>query len=367
MVVDNARENPTLWKDGVTPDDAELHQVSGSNTLSGTGDILFRFGLKSKNPEPEPRYATATLRINNTNYTLFLRQGEAADYVYRPEDPATGATTTRPLAVRFSPYNLTDPNLNETTVLSNQTAINGGKFVDFPTQAGAFWQWGTDISNTATYTPFVRRAYHPVNPTGASAIWDSDSSYPTANNVWSEFTGANRLETCPEGWRRPMMKDDNIATEPSTSAPANASELMQSLFYDTVNGASGSATDLYYGYYADGFFDRYPIVNASGTAYPAGAANSAVNTATKDVAYRGMLITNPFTNAGLFIPAAGYRNSGNGGLQAAGVQGNAWSSSAYSASQGWLFRVGQSYIYNNVSLTYDNHTWGYSVRCVSDN
>ncbi len=377
VVVDNARENATLWKDGVTPDDAELYQVSGSNTLSGNGDILFRFGLKSTNPNPvtsdfkamnpetgdivnsrAPRYATATLNINGTNHKLFLRQGEAADYVYRRTDLISvyeygySKEIARTWAAKFSPYNLTDENLSE-TVLSSQTAINGGKFVEFPTQAGAFWQWGTSLTRS-NYTNYLRRAYHPVNPTGVPAIWDDDDYYFPGSGVWSEFTGNNRLETCPEGWRRPM--DNN---ELSTGV-ANTNELLQSLFI-TTNENNGSDRHRYFGYYADGFFDRLPIVNSV-----TNDTNSAVSANTKDAAYRGLLFTNPATNASLFVPAAGYHDYYYGNLQYAGSIGQAWTSSSnanYSETSSWYLFINKSF----ARLGSTNHTGGFSIRCVSDN
>ncbi|MDR1698428.1 MAG: fibrobacter succinogenes major paralogous domain-containing protein [Prevotellaceae bacterium] len=361
VVVDNVRgSNATLWT--AAPDDAELYQLAyGKSELDGgSGDILFRLGLKSKNPNPAtPRYGTLTLTVGTNTYKLFIRQGEEADYVFRKTDPATGTTTTRPLAVKFSPYNLTDPNLTEETpALGVQTAYRGGVFVDFPTQAGAFWQWGTDLTGGGN-PELLRHAYHPTKPTAAIAGWDDDYIYPAANDTWNEFTGANRLETCPSGWRRPMV-GDTISNHSNQAASGN--ELMQSLFKVTFDGASSntnSTNDRYFGYYADGFFDRRPIEKAVGAS---SREKSVVSGNTKDAAYIGLLFTNPATNASLFTPAGGYRNYRDGSLSNAGYDGCFWSSSAFSSHRGWYLNV----LSSNANQSYNYHPNGFTVRCVPE-
>ncbi len=397
ITLDELREgDDNLWTDN--PGDAENYQITnGVSELTRTGgDILFRIGTKSTNPKPvssdwknpdgsnsrPPRYGTITLTIDNTPYTLYMRQGEAADYVFSSTDPINcdpnktctpTALNDRPWAVKFSPYNLTDRDLNETTQLSHQTVYQEGEFVKFPTQAGAYWQWGTDISNTATYEPYLRRAYHPtkdmadiLSAGNGISSWDGDNTYSANNDTWGEFTDDNRLETCPEGWRRPkVLFDDHIDTDLSgnTAAPASGSELMQSLFYTTFDNSGSNRNDAnhrYFGYYADGFFDRRPIGRSATSTANAAVAVSAN---TKDVAYRGLLFTNPFTKASLFMPVGGLRNDAVGTLvSAGGADGKYWTSSSDSSASAWRFAASISVIaQENTNV----HTFGHSVRCVS--
>ena len=138
---------------------------------------------------------------------------------------------------------------------------------------------------------------------------------------------------------------------------------MQSLFSTTVDGATSNTNSTnyrYWGYYADAFFDRRPFVDAVGTTDAAN--NSAVSVTTRDVAYIGMLFTNPTTGASLFIPAAGFRNPSNGTLQYTGNRGYYWSRSAYSTNNSWNLRVGSSDAYQ-FSVT---RAYGSAVRCVRE-
>jgi hypothetical protein len=372
--------DPNLWT--ATPGEAENYQLTGnSQIISGTGNILFRVGLKRKNPNPatnadpvdgfgkQPRYAQLTLTVGGVAYTLFLRQGEAADYLFRPTDASTGTFTssTRPLAAKFSPYNLTNVNIPDNPSGSNYldvsvpTAVRGGVFVDYPTKAGAFWQWGTDISNGNAQN-YIRRAFHPVNPpTGDIINWDSDNSYPASNDTWNEFTGANSLETCPTGWRRPSMGAINST---STTLLATNSEIMHSLFLNTMDNSTrethvAAGSNHYIGYYADGYFDRRPIVLGLGS-----DPSYAVSASNKNAAYQGILYTNPASNASLFLPSAGQRHAWNvdGPLFYAGADGTYWSRSAHNASNGWAF----TFNINDTYQYFGSHAYGLCIRCVKE-
>jgi hypothetical protein len=363
----NGGYDPAIWTDN--PDDAENHQLPSARVTSiptRTGNILFRIGATSTNPAdtdadykyPDntigkpPRYATVTLTVNGTPYKLFCRQGEAADFVFTTSntytDPSTNGTLPRTLAKKFSPYNLTDALLDESGN-PHQAGYQGGSFVDYPTQAGAFFQWG--MNDNIIY------AYHPTNPaTGAVSGWSNN--YYTGG-YWNTIQATQ--ETCPDGWRRP---DDGSIIDVSIGN-ISESEMRQSLFaipknlYDNMNEITGNA----YGYYADGYFDRRHIV-ASAT----GKANSAVSRDTKDAAYIGMLFFNSANgNYSIFFPEGGVRGSSYGKLE--GASGTYWSSSAadYTHS-GWYFYFfynnSQSYIINIVAdYTRDG---AFSVRCVSE-
>ncbi|MDR1372625.1 MAG: InlB B-repeat-containing protein [Dysgonamonadaceae bacterium] len=355
-------DNGVNWDAPATPDDMNtadaLHQVSGtatavSGTVAANGTIYFRIGLTSAIPTGSaPRYGRILLSYNNNNKQqyLYIRQGENDDYVFRPEDAMNGGSNTvsgnRDLAAKFSPYNLTASTLTDGSTYV-QIATGGGEFVKYPTQAGAFFQW-------AAISGYERRAYHPATTTSLSSDW-SDV------NATGRWTGTNPLnsthETCPSGWRRPTAG----RTDDTSMPLASESELMQSLFSTTFNGSnSNNGNYRYCGYYADGYFDRRQIVNAVGSS---AASNSAVSASTKDVAYIGALFVNPATNASLFVPAAGSRNTSNGGLTQAGNQGRYWCSSSNEQAYGWSLY----FVYND--KTYQNSSYrscGFSVRCVAD-
>jgi hypothetical protein len=251
----------------------------------------------------------------------------------------------RDLAVKFSPYNLTNTSITESTVYVN-TGYQSGNFVKYPTQAGAFFQW------TGT-TGYERRAYHPTTTTSLGGNWSVN--FPNA--YWNTL-GATH-ETCPNGFRRPTVGDITTA---HTSQPASGSEYMQSLFYETLDNSNqnpNSDNYRYFGYYADGYFDRRPIVNAVGAS---AANNTAVSANTKDVAYIGILYTNPATNASLFVPAAGFRHFNNGTLTYSGDNGGYWTSSAYNGARIWgmYFRDGLAF------QAHHERSYGFTVRCVQE-
>ncbi len=355
------------------PGDAESYPVSGNATyVSGTaasgGSIVFRIGLKSKwngqagyDPGTKPaRYAVVALSYNNNSKTqlLFLRQGHEPDYLMRPGDKdgsnnAVGGADDRSYAKRFSPYNLTDPNIGaggNALANHNQLAERGGAFVDFPTQAGAFFQW----ANTGE----PRRAYHPANPTNnLISSWPANAS-PT---YWNSTTSALN-ETCPSAYRRPQ--DGDTTTAHNTAGVVAGSEMAQSLWltpgarfmtFEAIDTANSV-----WGYYADGFFDRR--TTSKQAAYSSDAtANSAVATNSSTVAYMGRLFYNPNNNASLFFPASGSRNTSNGYLCDPGRYGVYWSSSSDSSSGGIAICVGSdiAYRYGNAS-----RRGAFSVRCV---
>jgi hypothetical protein len=202
-------------------------------------------------------------------------------------------------------------------------------------------------------------AYHPTNPVNDPSLWHFDYSYNASCDTWDEFTGADRLETCPVGWRRPTV--GNITSLYNTQ-PADGSELMQSLFYTTFDG-SGSLTNSnnyrYFGYYADGYFDRRPVEDGLGQNF---ATKSAVSASTTNAAYIGLLFTHPTTKASLFVPGAGSRNANNGSLHDTGSYGYFFSSSAYNADYGWSL----SFMSSVANQTFKYRPYGFTVRCVAE-
>jgi hypothetical protein len=354
-----------------TPGDAESYQLPATRKISvnGTDNILFRIGVTGtdnrtasseykypdgSNGKP-PRYATITLTVDGTPYTIYCRQGEAADYVFNPttdtyDDPSTTGTVEalpRSLAKKFSPYNLTASDLTENSPYYGDIAPRGGSFVDYPTQAGALFQW-------AGGTSFERRAYHPTVTTVSG--W---SPLYMGINFWN--TLGTTHETCPTNWRRP--NDGAIDASQGASNNIVVSEIRQSLFDAPKDGQNNldETTGRGWGYYADGYFDRRPITTSKSN-----NLNSAVSPNSKDVAYIGTLFFNATSKHSLFMPAAGYRGTEQGALLNTGIIGSYWSSSGSEtgegANNGWRLEFNNSRARQSSSI----RSFGFAVRCVKD-
>ena len=357
------------------PKDADLHGffVNGNTqSVSGSGNIFFRIGLKQKFSD------LPSCELNNPNYTstfparyavilithrlgvqkLFLRQGEGADYLMRPEDGINSGgytNTVRPSAVRFSPYNLTAVGLTGTTqsVQINSTRSNAA-FTDFPTQAGAFFQWASTLN--------TRYAYSPVNPTGAVSGWDTGAP----STYWDALRATH--ESCPPGYRRPTDGAINVAVAhhmlgmPGNNNVIN-SEMRQSLFLNAPTGSGILNNDnTVSGYYADGWFDRREIVTPIGTTP---AAASAVSVGNNNIAYTGILLFNPATNSSLFFPVSGLRSNedGNkGNIIHAGTQTGYWSSTSLNAGNAYTLTLSGG---NTYAITWTKPT-AHLIRCVRE-
>ena len=379
--------------------------VSGAGLVSGS--LYFRIGLKSTYTATEEypaRYAVVAVTYQNNSNTqlLFLRQGEDPDYLFRKEDaygaqtptiPAgTGEGNWRPYASKFSPYNLTDPDKsaggglvsNHKQLLPLASSPTENRFTDYPSQAGALFQWAVP----ATHTNHHRRAYHPTNPTGNFATSNTNGAGGVGDNwytgninaaqYWTDLENNLSLlnETCPPSYvlssgtlatfRRPNDgptdgKIDNTAANNAASGylyttQLEQSEMRQSLYLNpnTSTSTTGTLANSVWGYYADGFFDRGEIGSS---------ASSFANTAVSlnwTTAYVGRMFFNPTTNASLFFPAAGSRSSGGGSLYTAGRNGSYWSGSSNSTAGSWYLYVGSGTAYQ----LNDNRSYGFSVRCV---
>ena len=323
----------------------EINLVGGSATsVSGTGDILFRVGLTGTLPNATstPRYGRIELTWSGGTSYIYVRQGEAADYLIRPEESINSdgySNTARPSAVRISPYNLKDPANGAPTTVTTAGVPNvglspaGGSFVTYPTQAGSYFRWN-----------YSRQAFAPHYPIGAIGNW-TNTQY--GNSFWTPEEG----EVCPPGYRRPKEAGNNHLAH-NTTGGIDGSESRQSLWYVPRAGTTSVTTDnSISGYYADGFFDRRPIIN------------DAVSMGNGDVAYVGRLFTG--TNlASLFFPAAGYRSSSDGSLAATGQQGYYWSSSSYSGTDAWRFLVDVAM--NATDYATSLRSSGFTIRCVKD-
>ncbi len=320
----------------------------GSQKIYGTGDINFRIGLKSTiATNDNPRYALVIIQYeNNTKYQyLYLRQGEEPDYLMRPQDnnlkgditDLWGGTSLqpRPLAKKWAVYNLTTPTLKNGSATGGTSAtnntqhpkveVNGAVFVDYPTQAGAFWQ---HMVATPKVGSFARRAYHPTKPTGVISGWNANDNF---TEYW-EISGANQEVSpiLPVSFRRPTDGPLNYASDVGA---ISGSEMRQSLWINPFPKVGSNPDNSVFGYYADGFFDRRNIVDAVSNAT---VAKSTVVFSTNYVAYVCRLFFNKFSKASVSFPASGSRSNTNGALYRAGYYG---SSSASHSDKGWYLHV----------------------------
>ncbi|WP_291528891.1 hypothetical protein [Bacteroides sp. UBA939] len=294
---------------GRTPSDAEMGLVSdnGVNSVSGMNTIYFRVGWDSPiDSTDEPRYATITVRkgINDPNgekiQTLYLRQGEK---------PSTVFSANRANTVCFSPYNL-KPNV-EVSTWPHAVPLNGGRFTDFPTQSGSFFQW-----MNIEYPRYTFPVY-----SDATSNWSAVN--PVFEPYWTEAGWGlpDTYETCPPGYRR-------VSDGATDSEPTGTSELRQSLWADPTEAEADNTLT---GYYADGFFDRRSTgPNTTTTTYVANSATIGTNAmvTNNDVAYKGRLFFNDDTKASLFFPAAGRLVEGIGSLIDVGKIGYYWTASS---------------------------------------
>lgn len=331
--------------------------------ISGKGRIYFRIGMKSANTGSAPRYGR--IRITPYRYWgypsnewsgnglpvyLYVRQGEDADYVFGPESgdiitagPMNGLLRTA--ARKFSPYNLTAPAFKSGNT-SNYVSLQSqqGEFVDYPSQAGAMFQFVQDplsfATDDGTYgedrSAFVRLAYHPTNTITPATQWSRNFMEPDmywGNKYYTQ-------ETCPDNYRRPN-DGTTSAISSNTTAGTNAntsirySEMRQSLFLNPTTGDASSIMNTYepvegnraftyyaYGFYADGYFDRRQVSQINGLhAVVKESENS------PRVAYVGMVFFNPNNNHSLFMPFSGGRDQGQGNLFNVATAGSYWSSS----------------------------------------
>jgi hypothetical protein len=283
----------------------------------------------------------------NTKYQkIFLRQGEEADYLHTNNDPVnSGGLSARTVTRMFSPYNLTATNLDA------QVPVNGGKFVDYPTQAGAFFQW----ANGSTGSPGPRWAFNPYTP---NVTWSTGS----AGGFWSAIK-ANH-ETCPNGYRRPTDGAENATVSGSN---ISNSEMRQSLFQKPKVGVTTTSdiSNSMEGYYADGFFDRRRLVNGVGDG---DLINKIVAAGSREVAYYGRIFYNTIYgsdryNASLFLPYPGVRYNTTGVLSNTGTFGGYWTTATNTDLSLAIF-LRFINAYNTSAMWLADKPFGHSVRCV---
>lgn len=326
--------------------EANCQITRGKQMLTGHGNsIYFRVGLKSQlaNETSKPRYGLIALTHKDGIHLIYVRQGEAADYLMRPTDPMDSyASRLRTEAVKISPYNVTvsDDHKGENYYDVPQ---NGGVWTDYPSQGGYLFKGTGDC-----------RAFRPVGvPVGSLGFGGN---------------GGVR-EVCPVGFRLPNDTGDAAVT----------SELRQSFWLHPQDGIENSNFDnLHRGYIADGYYDRRPmrIPNTQGRSYEGdmgvfsgmvvGGVRYDIPTLVGDGAYTGYagtVLYNPITYASIFVPANGSIDNNIGILRRSGTGS---SSNIWSSTTNYYLAIG--YYYTG-SFVFDNYRSaaslnGFSIRGV---
>jgi len=334
------------------------NKVSGNatavtGTLDANNPIYFRIGLKDAITDGTHRYGMVVLtyKDNTLKQRIWIRQGEGDDYVMRNSDAiSSGGLSERTACRQLSPYNLTVPqNYFNQQVYQYGTTTGGAtasKFTDYPSQAGALFQWASENNN--------RVAWNPITTSVTATLWNS-----SPGTWWNATNTAD--ETCPQGYHRPADGvEDAAATFPMSATNMGLSEMRQSLWSNPDAGIAGSTANNVWGYYADGFFDRRQIGKS-----PTNSGSLAVSIGYNDVAYIGRLFYNPNSGsyASIFFPAAGCRSATSGSLDAAGKSGYYWSSSSTSGRDGWSLNVFDTF----AGQLNQTRSCGYSIRCVKNN
>lgn len=350
--------------------EASCQVNSKLRTVSGTGNyIYFRIGLTGKlsSASATPRYGLIMISYGvnpgkiDGYHPIYIRQGEAEDYLMRPFDPITKDPNlgnnnkelpARSKSVRVSPFSLDDPNKYTRPVAQNAIDLgkNGYTFTQYPSEGGVYIQ----AMSTKAYLP-----YH----TSASI---SGNSAPLAGAILN-------VETCPRGYRRisdaPVNSYDNLG-ELATSA------IRQSIMLFPTEGGTenpntnqNALTNQYIGYLADGYFDRQKIESSTNLAAYENMIYSCVRPAQVGEAFIGALFFNPNNYASIFIPKAGSYGTGGGsaGFTARGKLASTWTGTQYNGAQTWGLWVGDIGVAKNVTQLYSNTNYfGYPIRCVRD-
>lgn len=352
-------------------------QVSSTlRTVRGTSaDIYFKVGLTGRlnGPAATPRYGLIALTYGTGSTTkgthnIYVRQGEATDYLMRPWDPSTtpidpntGAesrpnefvSNTRSKAAKICVYNLTNPDLSVTNDVIDM-GERGYNFVQYPSQGGYYFL----ASGTQAINPTIgRRLYAEISP-------------PDFYNP--ECPWQSTWETCPKGYRRPYDGEGRATTGTYADDIIN-SEIRQSLWLFPLHGVERSDfSNQIQGFLADGYFDRREIENIT-MSPPPDMTKGIVAKSTTQAAYWGFLLFNPHNYASVFIPLCGsYREETNDGASRQGRDGSFHTRTpGGGTNNGWIVAYGYFQKFEYQSYVFDMYTKsssriGNSIRCVKD-
>lgn len=348
-----------------TGESVEVLQVTDGDTeissKVGGEPIYFRVGLTGKlaSKTSQPRYGLIALIVNTgtgqtpiTRY-IYVRQGEEADYVMRPQDavkaPSAVTMPNRPLAKKILPFNMTDKRGGKTSDLRGDNIVNA-VLADYPSQGGYLYQ------ATTKYGFWSDKLGHNTK---------DDQNYKESLSV-IQFDPKTH-ETCPKGYRRPgetTLTTSTIAT----------SEMRQSMWLYPQTGQIYETQNFIMGYMADGYYDRREMKNEvtfegyGDGKVPETKALTAVESGSQ-IAYAGVLAFNPYSLASIFMPLAGYfwkfdltdQGKSTGFWTQTREGGNYWNVDA-----GYLV----PWDYSRTRFLADNykHSGGHlaSIRCIKD-
>lgn len=427
------------------PGNAEYYPVTPNyykgedgTKVTGKGRLYYRIGLRSKHTNTKPRYGYVNMRyilgqladennpptkeatqvaISGGGYEqiktlkIYIRQGQGADEILTEGTPAAGTSLKR-AAVKFSPYNVTVQEMIDTYNSTNNyiQAYNNGLGstnlvdVEYPTQAGAIFQWGAPTTDYRLYAYYPRGLVENEFEnfgTIPNNVWGGQLHYPfdpfwVAPASSTEASFKDLVEVCPPGYRRPNNGAlSELAKNRSIDAVVR-SEFLSSLFNEIPVGdghtnipdeylyptdpngiiqykPKKSITNLKSGFYADGFFDRHPIKD-NYSDYPIPGTDKrafGVSLSNARAAYNGVLFFNPDTYASVFFPNAGRRDASKGYLQYRGASGyyitaslgNQWipENEIHTFTTAWQIEL--EFKPAPVSATI---SFGASMRCVKD-
>lgn len=336
------------------PGNAEVYRVkNGKASVNGYGRIYFRVGIKEGQTLPDadtdPRYAAVRIDIYDTNNTvarsfkMYVRQGEAPDYLMRPSDIVEKYGSgdwqmdgeARYEAQKIVPYNLTAPGFKGSSAATQYYVLDSEAmsrpedyFTDYPSQGGALFAWGLpdrtyQEHNRQNMPPTVnemKKAFNVFIPKVDNWFVDGTIQPADDNSLFrmNTYSQANN-ETCPPGYRRITDGSMNYRQEMTSRNDIMESELRQSLFLappkgydeeramgtefqyeypgDPLDGSS-SSVNAEWGIVADGYYDRQLLELDN---------YSVASSATGDAAYAGALFYNPNNYASVFFPAPGRR------------------------------------------------------------
>ena len=358
-------------------------------------------------PGESDTYATTTNGPEEIKtLRIYVRQGEADDYVLDTSiDVANNTSVSRDAAAicRFSPFNITVQDMltyyTDRTENFVQVVDRGTTFVKYPSQAGALFQWGVPTEKYRKYAYYIRglddNEFLNIDPTIPNEVWGGNHKYDydpfwiaPAGHEYPSFEAYG--EVCPPGYRRPNNGVLSALAKNNTIQEVVKSEYMASLFREIpvgdshqyipstypndANAPNGivryvpkAVSNVQYGFYADGFFDRYPIHEK---ALPDGNVDGICLDDTR-AAFRGTLFFNPVTYASIFFPAGGRRAATSGRLQYNGGTGFYLTSSLgnqwIDPDANYSFRnVWQMELSNFPGALSAVPGFGVSLRCVVD-
>ncbi|MCD7901080.1 MAG: hypothetical protein LUH22_14780 [Bacteroides sp.] len=281
-------------------------------------------------------------------------------------------------------------------------------------RGGAYFQWAVNPNNAAA-NPLRRAAYNPArNPADNLATSWITGDFPM---MWNPSSGTNfsqEFETCPPGYRRPtdgyvgqisyngyydhipVDASDNVTNYGSQIA---YSEIRVSLFETPYAGNANSVADYnsmnldssddpgpgtfpekvrsqlpgtIQAFYADGFFDRRPIVESESSTST--SKKYCVAPYTSYVAFPGVLFYNQYNHASLFFPGAGRIVNTRATRESMGSTGYYWSASAgppYSDEKygsrrighgAWNYEIGYYWMMPKLNYT----DFANTIRCVKN-